>query len=418
LSQNTFVCAKEKIVIEGESAIFFGNNCHASDVDVCSGGKALVDMSSSQQAYADYKISASEGAMANASIKLSYIRDKLIMSNVLKIVFNGVEIDLSKSPVHHTCDDYKSFAEFPLGQISLKKGDNDMRISSVGGGFWVDYISFSPVQELSQKSVVLEAESALVGNNGYPVINEHASGKKVLANVDDGKFTLTVNAERACIMRAEIRFVYCDSYTPLTFNSMMGISVNGKNLVLEDGWVNPTASSQFRRVFIGNVFLHEGENKIVVNSNAKNVYYDCIALYGEQTTTINGNGKTNVDVQTFATMGGSALDEHDGTPYVSYNNYTTCISFMLNATDNLSLALSLDLSYWGTKTKIDEVLFITINGYLLNLKDLNVSGFQGDNQYYEVVNYNLGDVSLERGANVITITAVGGKYNLFGLSLG
>lgn len=404
-----YIDLHEKQIYEAEDADTLENGCFVGTNSNCSGGMRLENMTASNAAYAEYIVNSDKAGYADLSVKIAYVRNETSMGKVMAVSVNGEELGLSNAPVYHIDDTYNSYYEFPLGRISLKKGENTVRFESVGGGFHFDYFALSTPEVYSGGVLKLEAENASTASVAYPANDSAASSGRVLNQSTAGKFTVTVYAKKPVLSELVICFAYAGKSGAKRFNEMMAISVNGRTITLDDRTISPHdgAAQKYNTISIGNILLQGGENKIVVNSYSSYLFYDSFLLTETDNTDVEPRAETIIQAEHAALTGGCRIEQKGGIEAVVDNSPNSAVTFLLYAESDFSAEFAIRLNYTGSENTLEKVMYITVNGYLVNLLDTEVES--------STVSYTesyIGEIPLFKGENIVVITSIDGNYKL------
>ncbi|MCH5161983.1 MAG: hypothetical protein J1G38_00650 [Clostridiales bacterium] len=407
-----------KQVFEAESGTTTGEGWVIFQSRDCSSQRVLSAMGRFDGS-AVYTIKSDKAVRAEMSLKMSYIGSSVNMREVLSISVNGTPVDLDYAAVYRTCSDYKTFFEFPVGTVELRGGDNTVTVTNVGGGYSIDYFAISPILNYTGKALVIEAEDAVVDGSAYPQERAGASGGRVLDNRTGGRIIFALNSNNAALTALKLRFGYSSDLNGSHVSDICNISVNGRSLANEIALEKSSSKEVgFYEYTVGNLLLRAGENKIVIENRNGGVFYDSIALTDEIKTEFVGESLT-VGAESAACAGGSRVEYANGKAVIAFNSATTSAQFLIYSQSAQAAALQLSLAYWGIADALDEVLFVTVNGYLLDLSEIPSapSALETEDKYYDFQTHLLGDITLEAGCNIVSVTSIGSTYNVEGITV-
>ncbi len=400
------VAARAKTIVEAEDAYLF-SGCAAAEKSACSQG-AIVQ--SASRAYAEYAVEAEGEEVVDLTVKLNYIGDQTSMAQVMEIAFNGEPLSLADKPLHRTSKDRTAYEEFPLGKVSLRQGQNTLRMTCKDESFFVDYFAFSVPTVYEGGMSVIEAENALAVSINHPAPLAGASGGSVLDHVSTGKFAFTVISSKAALASAALCFAYRGDGDRALAN-MMKIYVNGRQLTLGNVTVSPSPDGEVASFSLGTVYLRSGANTIAVESKSRSIQYDAIVLSEAELPVMEYGEPCVVEAEAGARCEGCGVQTQGGRMFVSDNAANSSVTYLVRADSDFSAQLHICIGYWGAYDRLGRVLYITVNGRLLNLDGVAVHASDSEeNCKFELC--DAGMVPLNAGINCIVITSVDAHYNL------
>ena len=402
-----------KQIFEAESGDMSGDGWVVFQSKNCSSQRVLSAMNNFAGSVT-YSFQSDNVVNAEMSLKMSYTGNAVCMQDVLSVTVNGNPVNLSQSAVYHTCSDYNTFFEFPIGTVQVQSGINTVTITNVGGRYSLDYFAINPISNYTSKPLIIEAENSTVVGSAYPQERVGASGGKVLDNRTDGKIIFTVNSYNPALTSLKLRLGYSSTLNGTNLSNICSISVNGRSLANEIALEkNYSKEVDFYEYTAGNIFLRTGENKIVIENYNNGVFYDCIVLTESIETVFNGSSLT-INAENAACAGGNRVQYANDDVVIAFNSATSSSHFLVYSDISRLATLTLDLAYWGTCDTLGEVLFVTVNGYLLDLSEVTVmaSELTTNDRYYDFKLYSLGNITFESGYNLITVTAINSEYNV------
>ncbi len=173
-----------------------------------------------------------------------------------------------------------SYSELNVGTVTLNEGINTVKITNLGGYFYLESIVLNQDVNLSPSLTHqrFEAENAEISGcsvtqtiygSGEKVVGSHATGSSA-------NFTSLPN--HATEPPPAVRISYAGSVTR-TLSEMFSVTVSNTSYQLPDTEVESTDYNNYFDVYIGKVSLSKGTPSIKITSVSGYYNLDCITLF-------------------------------------------------------------------------------------------------------------------------------------------
>lgn len=223
----------------------------------------------------EFNIVSSKEDEVKLGIALSYWNDETVsLSSLFKLEINNQEIDISKTSISKT-GSYYDFIEMPISLLTLKEGNNYIKICSFKDAFNIDYIFTYRIDTVIDGKIECE-HFALVNGSGIER-NINASNEQDVGFNDGGtylamKFELEADAEYDCsiaIASPLSDYVLADS--------LFSIYVNNIKIDLSSLYIKPTNKwNVFAENILPRLSFKQGFNSLVIKSIGGNYNLDYV----------------------------------------------------------------------------------------------------------------------------------------------
>ncbi len=347
--------------------------------------------------------------------------EKSINANFLfHLRVNSEEIDLSSIVINHSVNTY-DLVEYSIGTMKTKLGQNIIEIVALDYDFQMDYmVLVSSKEKTTQENNIGEKQKVFYFNplDSMQVFEAERMRKKGPLIIDDytassylSVFFINPNSElvgfihstQACTTSLNLRAKGRENELELT------------DLCFAIGKVSYTSDKKIQHkdgydfFVFEEVELKEGLNRIEIKNLQKQLYLDCLQLNTKiNHSSICLNEKHEAES---AILSGCQVEDNEnvsGNQNVGYCYPESSILFQIHSLVNDQKILGLRISYAGNKTKLGEVLKITVNHQEMNLTNIQIK----TTSYTDYYDLPCKEISLQKGNNDILITSLDGNYNL------
>ena len=338
------------------------------------------------------------------SLRLNNYGTKKYIADLCDVYVNGIKYNFDQP----LTNDRETLA----GNIWLSEGENQIKIVGVGSMFTLDYILLNANVDYSTQSCVrYEAEEYEFASLYCSVEDEKkASGGKVvelpLANTEVIFNFNSVHSDEAYLV---LTLKYTGSEKQ--YQNIFQITVNGKKLNLSNVSFNEEIAYGYLNVCLGKINVREGTNFITVACINKTLQIDCISLFNTEIS-------AEVAEMTYEAESAVLAEEcnvlrgakRSGKQTVKYNAANQSLTFFLYAETNCSFDLTMSAFYGARNdTPLANCISVNVNEQILDISQKETISFKGQNIYQE---YDLGNIELKQGLNVITLTSKVKYFNV------
>lgn len=261
---------------------------------------------------------------------------------------------------------------------------------------------------------VFQAEKAVLGGNAK--VEEDSR----VGYLTDGSITYTITAEEECDALLIGSFATYDSKYGYLFESVFTLTVNGKSIDTDDSWIKPTEGwTDFAETAIGEVHLNKGDNVLSFYSPVAKANVDYIKLVprGELSSEelnmkVVYDYKQGLLIQAENTDYANCGTQSGATgQVVCRTSYKSKITFSLNSdvarTTKMFMSAAMRI---GKSSGIEESTLkskrigLSVNGTPVGFGDETVAGREDSKWYNYYSDYEIAEISLSAGENVVEIT--------------
>ena len=341
----------------------------------------------------------------------------LVMKN------NGVESRLSefcdifingqKWKTDAICPSSNRFAEVYLGEISLKSGENEIRIFNKNGDYQLDYLILNTESNYSPNGYTLryEAEDAKLSQSAVIANSPSASkGNAVKSRVSATEIEYNLYSYKEVKTHLAIRLSYAGESVRLC--DLFAVYVNRTPIKVDDWLVLDMGDSQeYCEFYVGSVSFNKGNNEIEIYSLTDKVYYlDYITLYNLQAPNsgeelICEGEKANISKD---------LCEWDktasGGKVVNFKNSSgEEWELKIQADEEITVELIVSLiNQSSVKRPLQDCCTIIVNETVIDVSQLYIFATEKNGLFVE---YNVGAITLQKGLNTVKI--IGGSIGFY-----
>lgn len=373
----------------------------------------------------NYHINSDSEDYVKLILNLSYssIGEKSINANLLfKLRVNSQEIDLSSISINHSVNTY-DLAEYDIGIIETKLGQNTIEIIALDYDFQIDYmVLVSSKEKTTQEENIGERQKVFYFNhlesmqvfeaermrlNGPLIVDDYTASSYISAFFINPNSELvgSINSTQTCNTNLNVRVRARDNTLKLDLTDI-NLTVGDVSYYSHNRIVDKDDYYLFE---FDDVKLNEGLNRLEISNLQKQMYVDCLQLNKD----INhSNTKLNEKHEAEnAILSGCQIEDNEsasGHKNVGFCDPKTSILFNITSLVEDEKNLGLRISYVGDKKSLGEVLTITLNNQNIDLTSVNMKT-TSFTDYYDLP---CKAVSLNKGINDLLITSIDGNYNI------